>query len=112
MGNKWKTIDGFDKYMVSCDGKVLSYQHKKTIILKPQHDSMGYVHYRLYNEQGIKLFKGHRLVLETFTDKIEGKTVINHINGVKDDNRLENLEWCSQSENMKHYHKLKKERNE
>lgn len=112
IGKHWRTIDNFDKYMVSTEGKVLSYQYKKPKILKPQKDSMGYVHYRLYNGEEVKLFKGHRLVLETFTDPIEGKEVINHINGIKDDNRLENLEWCSQSENMKHYHKLKRERNE
>lgn len=49
-----------------------------------------------------KSYLEHRVIAEMFIPKIEGKDQINHKNGVKDDNRLENLEWCTGSENCQH----------
>ena len=49
-----------------------------------------------------KSYLEHRIIAEMFLTKIEGKDQINHKNGIKDDNRLDNLEWCTGSENCLH----------
>lgn len=66
----------------------------------------GYIYYDLYkNCKRIRKF-AHNLVIENFLrDKIN-KEDVNHINGIKTDNNLQNLEYCSRSENMKHAFKI------
>ena len=96
----WVKIVGHEEYEVSDDGRVRSVV--TGIILKPN-DARGY---RSVQLSGRKRFTIHRLVAWAFLGpKPEGKQ-INHKNGVKDDNRVENLEYVTQSENMKHAFRL------
>ena len=97
---EWRIIPFDHNYMVSNLGRVRSYRvHTgRAKMLKPTKHRQGYVVLRLTEHQ----YLVHRLVAAAFIPNPEGKKTVNHLNGVKDDNRVENLEWATQSENNKH----------
>jgi len=85
-------IPNFPDYLIYNDGRVFS--KKRNIFLKPALQRYGYLRLNLCNEkQGNKLI--HRLVAETYIPNPQNYPQVNHINGIKTDNRVENLEWCS-----------------
>lgn len=101
----WKDIKGYEGlYQISSFGYIKSFKrYKEGKILRQAKYSNGYlfVHLRpMLNGQKSQMV--HRLVAETFIPNPNNYPYVNHKNGNKQDNTIENLEWCTQSYNLKH----------
>jgi hypothetical protein len=118
----WKDIQGYEGlYQVSSLGNVKSLSKIRTC--GRRHQSQYYPErmlkvYQLKNKYlAVTLFKDgkaktaliHRLIAETFLTTGR-KPQVNHINAIRTDNRIENLEWCTASENRRHADKLKRQK--
>lgn len=102
----WKDIKDYEGiYQVSNFGNVKSLGNsfsRKERLLKLSHQSKGYLTVVLQKNATRKMVLTHRLVAEHFIDNTESKPQVNHINGDKTDNIVENLEWVSHRENLDH----------
>lgn len=108
----WKDIKGYEgSYKISNWGRVKSLARKggfsflKEKICKLQMLS-GYYFANLFKNCYGKKKGVHNLVANAFIENLYNKPIVNHINGIKKDNRVENLEWSNNSENMKHAYKM------
>lgn len=110
----WKPIRGYEGiYEVSTNGKVRSLERIKCVLhgkkkfrheteLKLQRLYNGYLYIDLHKERRKKRYFVHRLVAEAFIPNPKELTQINHKDGDKTNNTVDNLEWCSPSDNIKH----------
>lgn len=100
----WKDISDYNGlYQVSNLGRIKSFKRNREIILKPFKNRCGYYQVDLNKNTKGKTYTNHRLVMFAF--KLEEKfeyNEVNHIDGNKENNTLDNLEWCTRSENLKH----------
>lgn len=96
-----QVIKDYPNYLITTSGKVLS-AYKGGEELVPRVGARGYAYVNLYNEKGRKTKKIHRLVAETFIPNPENKPMVNHKDGNKLNNHVENLEWVTPSENAQH----------
>ena len=106
MGNNkiWMPVKGYgEKYEVSNEGRVRSLNYNKTgevKVMKAKKDKNGYLLVNLWKDGKTKTHKVHRLVWEAFRGAIPEGLVINHLDEVKTNNCLSNLEVCTQRENI------------
>lgn len=100
----WKDIPGWEGYYQASNlGNIrsLNYNHKsgnihnRTLCV----GAHGYLFVILYRDTVYKRMAVHRLVALTFIPNIDNKPCIDHINGIREDNRAENLRWCTHKEN-------------
>ncbi len=101
--NSWYEIPNASKYLINAFGTVMNIERGE--LLTGSFNPAGYLNYRLTNDQGIVCTIGrHRLMGLVFIPQpiTFEKLVINHLNGIKGDDRLENLEWCTFKENQHH----------
>jgi len=102
----WKEIEGYNgRYKVSSLGRVKSLVKKKPIIMKASASGPKGKQYRsvmLTGNGKYKRMKVSRLVATAFKENPENKPCVNHINGIKTDDRACNVEWNTYSENNKH----------
>ena len=115
-------IAGYEgRYEITEDGEVWSiprmyktgigtYRKTGGKFLKQTIHNTGYPIVKLWKgEKNHRQYRVHRLIAEAFIPNPESKPQINHINGKRNDNRIENLEWCTNSENQIRAHNLRKQ---
>ena len=114
----WKDIKDFPNYQISNFGRIKSKERITNVgiknvkeikreerILKLFHNKKGYTQTILYRDKKQYPIKIHRLVANAFIPNPENKPQVNHIDGDKNNNRIDNLEWCTQAENIQHSYK-------
>lgn len=102
----WKDIKGYEGlYQASNLGNIksLNYRNtKKEKILKGGINPSGYIIVGLHINNKRKSITAHKVIATTFIENPNNLSEINHLNGIKTDNSVNNLQWCTHKENMRH----------
>ena len=93
-------IKGFENYSVTRDGKIWS--HKRNKFIKHYINNRGYCYVQLSNIDKRLTTSVHRIVASAYIPNNDYSLEVNHINGIKTDNKVENLEWCTHMQNQLH----------
>lgn len=99
-----KDIQGFEDYTIDINGNVYSKKTKR--YLKPQIDKNGYFRLGLSKNNKQKFFFLHRLVAQTFISNPNNYPIVNHMDGNKKNNNINNLEWCTYQQNINHAYRI------
>lgn len=103
MSEQWRSVLGYEGlYEVSNLGHVVSVKFNKRKRLNPKPTSRGYKRITLRKDRKRKGVFVHEMVLEAFVSQRPDGLVANHKNGDKSDNRVQNLEWITQKQNVHH----------
>ena len=97
---EWRPIEGFENYLVSDQGRVMNAKTGR--ILKPHDNGNGYYQTQLWKNNKPYNKRVNRLVADAFIPNPEGLKTVNHINEIKTDNRVTNLEWMSHADNVRY----------
>ena len=97
-----KTIPNYENYWINEQGEVFNETSQRW--LQGSIGEHGYKYYRLSKNNKKKMFYAHRLVAEAYIDNPLNLPVVNHIDGNKLNNSIDNLEWASYSDNTKEWH--------
>jgi hypothetical protein len=97
-----KPINNYSNYLIYDNGDVYNSMTGK--MLKGSIGENGYKYYRLSKDGNKKMLYAHRLVAEHFIDNPQNLPVVNHIDGNKLNNNIDNLEWASYSKNTQEWH--------
>lgn len=96
-----KEIEGFTGYFINESGAITSYRRKNPIVLKQQVNIDGYYVVILYTGKKGYMRRVNRLVAQAFIPNPDNLEVVNHIDHVKTNNHVSNLEWCTCKENIR-----------
>ena len=113
MAEVWKQVSDFEGlYEVSNEGRIRKVRFinnhvdkEKVFLVTPQDNGRGYLKVSLYKNGQQTQRLVHRVVADAFLDRDPNRDFVNHIDGNKRNNRADNLEWCTRSENMLHAYK-------
>lgn len=97
---EYKPIPNYENYTIGQDGTLINTRFNR--IVKPILTKQGYHAVELWKNNERKQIFIHQLVAQAFVSKIEGKNIVNHIDGNRRNNHYSNLEWVTVQENNKH----------